>query len=162
MLVFKYMDLKFVLASWPIKYLTKKNIYIYIYIYKLSLNFEHETKAIHDWTTQSIHTNLSKIQKVSKFAQFSSKTTHIIGCKNVHIYTFATLTMQICMVTVALYNNSLFIYLFFLSHHLGSLSFPMATATQQRKRRQISNHQLGTTQPFPPQPISAVYNPPQN
>ena len=37
----------------------------------------------------------------------------------------------------------------------------MATTTQQR-RRQISNHQLSTTQPLPPQPISTVYNPPQH
>ena len=109
---------------------------------------------------QSIHTSFSKIQKVSKFAQFSFKTTHISVCKNVHIYTFATLTMQLCMVTVALYNNNLLF--FFLSHHSSSLSFPMATTTQQRRRRQISNHQLSTTQPLPPQPISTVYNPPQH
>lgn len=35
------MDLQFVWASWPIKYLTKKK-------YTLSLKFEHETKAKHD------------------------------------------------------------------------------------------------------------------
>ena len=31
-----------------------------------------------------------KYKKVSKFTQFSSKTTHISGCKNVYIYTLAT------------------------------------------------------------------------
>ena len=71
---------------------------------------------------QSIHTSFSKIQKVSKFAQFSFKTTHISGCKNVHIYTFATLTMQLCMVTVALYNNNLFFFFFF---SLSPFKFPL-------------------------------------
>ena len=34
----------------------------------------------------------------------------------------------------------------------NALSFPTVTATQQRRRRQFSNHQLSTTQLSPPQP----------
>ena len=52
-----------------------------------------------------------------------------------------------------------------LTHHSGFLSFPTVTTTQQRRRRQISNHQLSTTQPSPPQPKPTeklIPNPNQN
>ena len=47
----------------------------------------------------------------------------------------------------------------------NALSFPMITASQQRRRRQFSNHQLSTTQLSPPQPKPAkkvIPNPNQN
>ena len=90
---------------------------------------------------QSIHTSFSKIQKVSKFAQFSFKTTHISGCKNVHIYTFATLTMQLCMVTVALYNNNLFFFFFFsLTIQVPSLSqWPQQLSKEEEDKYPTTN-----------------------
>ena len=74
------------------------------------------------WTTQSIRTSPSKIQKVSKVAQFSSKTTQISGCKNVHIYTFAIVTVQICTITVTLYDNYLFLFFLSITIWIPSLS----------------------------------------
>ena len=69
----------------------------------------------------------------AKFTQFFSKTTHISGCKNVYIYTLATVTVHICTVIVAVYINNLFF--FSLSTFKFSLSFPTATANQQRRRK---------------------------
>ena len=75
----------------------------------------------------SIHTNATKIQKVIKFTQLSFKTTHISWCKNVYICIFATITMHICTVTVAVYNNTL---LFFHLSFVKLLLPPTFTTTQ--------------------------------
>ena len=43
----------------------------------------------------------SKIQKSLHFTHFGQKNTHISGCKIVYLYTIATVTVHICMITVA-------------------------------------------------------------
>ena len=82
-------------------------IHIYIHIYILD--------------SKCIHISSSIIQTVIKFIQSCSKTSHVSGCINLHICTFATVIIYIYMVTIALH----FIFLFFSSHtsDLLSLSF---------------------------------------
>ena len=50
------------------------------------------------------------MEKVANFAQFEQKNTHINGCKIVHLCTIATVTVHICMVTVACPFNILLVF----------------------------------------------------
>ena len=123
--------------------------------------------------------SLVKCKKKPHFTHFEpkkKKNTHINGCKSVHKCTTATVSVHIYTITVALAFSILLFFILstFLSlslwfdspPHLGSLYFPMITATQQRRRRrQFSNHQLSTTQLSPLQPKPAekpIPNPNQN
>ena len=60
--------------------------------------------------------NLCKIEKCSLFTHFGSKNTHISWDKFVHLCTIATVTVHICMATVAFAYHIL--VFFFLSHPL--------------------------------------------
>ena len=86
-------------------------------------------------------------KKVTKFIQFFSKTAHISGCKNVHICTFAIVTVQICTGTVAMYNN----FFFFISP-LSDYFIPMFTTTQQNIRRRRKKQRITTNLVAPPPP----------
>ena len=66
----------------------------------------------------SVDVKLCKIQKTTNFTHFALKIFHISLFKTVYIYTFATVTMHICVVTVNVYPIILLIscsLLFFLS-----------------------------------------------
>ena len=103
-------------------------------------------------------------KKVTKFIQFFSKTAHISGCKNVHICTFAIVTVQICTGTVAMYNN----FFFYLSsiRLLHSNVHNNPTKHKKKKEEAEDNHQSSstttTTQPTPTQIIWTFDNPPQS
>ena len=60
--------------------------------------------------------NFCKREKGSLFTHFGPKNTHISRCKIVDLCTIATVTVHICMVTVAL----LFIILYFFLSPLSS------------------------------------------
>ena len=66
----------------------------------------------------SVDVKLCKTQKTTNFTHFVLKIFHISLFKTVYIYTFATVTMHICTVTVNVYPIILLIsclLLFFLS-----------------------------------------------
>ena len=74
----------------------------------------------------------SIIQKLFHFTHFNQKYTHISGCKVVHNYTNATVTVHICMVIVArvftilIISSLSYVWLSFqlsLSHFITALSF---------------------------------------
>ena len=101
-----------------------------------------------------------KIEKVTDFAHFEQKNTHISGCKIVHKCTRATITVHICTIIVALAFNILIIsnLLLFsiyspsaklmhsLPHHLLS-SFdthtPIDTKSKINYKNKKINHQNG-------------------
>ena len=56
---------------------------------------------IHHLASTSVGGYSSIIQKLLHFTHFNQKYTHISGCKVVHNYTNATVTVHICTVTVA-------------------------------------------------------------
>ena len=58
----------------------------------------------------SADVNLCIIQKDTNFTHFASKMLHISASKSVHICTFATVTIHICKVTIALYFIFLIIF----------------------------------------------------
>ena len=104
-------------------------------------------------------------KKVTKFIQFFSKTAHISGCKNVHICTFAIVTVQICTGTVAMYNKFFFFYLSSI-RLLHSNVHNNPTKHKKKKEEAEDNHQSSstttTTQPTPTQIIWTFDNPPQS
>ena len=74
----------------------------------------------------------SIIQKLFHFTHFNQKYTHISGCKVVHNYTNATVTVHICTVIVAcvftilIISSLSYVWLSFqlsLSHFITALSF---------------------------------------
>ena len=56
---------------------------------------------IHFRTSTPARVNIYKIQKTTTFTHFTPKIFHISLSKVVQIYTFATVTVHICMATVA-------------------------------------------------------------
>ena len=60
----------------------------------------------------SVNVNIYKIQKAINFTYFTPKIFHINPSKTVHIYTFATVTVHIYTVTVAMYSIILLIFHF--------------------------------------------------
>ena len=78
------------------------------------------------------------IEKGTDFAHFTQKTTHISRCISLHISISATVTMHICIVTVAFYI--LFYYFF---SPLTFLSFPLTLSLQpiiSTTQPSIANH----------------------
>ena len=63
--------------------------------------FFWEFMCFYLWASTPAPGNLCKIQKATTFTHFTSKIFHISPSKVVQIYTFATVIMHICMVTVA-------------------------------------------------------------
>ena len=53
---------------------------------------------------------MCKMEKVTNFTQFEKKITHISRCKLVYKYTITTITVHICMVTIACVFNILIIF----------------------------------------------------
>ena len=53
------------------------------------------------------------MKKLTNFTQLKQKNTHISGCKIMHLYTIATVTVHICTVTITYAFNILLV--FFLS-----------------------------------------------
>ena len=93
--------------------------------------FFWEFMCFHLWASTLARINLCKIQKATTFTHFTSKIFHISPFKVVQIYTFATVTMHICMVTVARVYHILliscfahFCSLFFMQNKLTSLLNP--------------------------------------
>ena len=83
---------------------------------------------------------------MTKFIQFFSKIAHISGSKNVHICTFAIVTVQICTGTVAMIIN------FFFISPLSDYFIPMFTTTQQNIRRRRKKPRITTNLVAPPPP----------
>ena len=50
------------------------------------------------------------MEKVTNFTQFEKKITHISRCKLVYKYTITTITVHICMITIACVFNILIIF----------------------------------------------------
>ena len=69
------------------------------------------------------------IEKEMNFTHLSHKTSHINPYKTVYIYTFATVTMHICTVIVAMHTIILLISQF---RTFFSLSSPCAKRTQSQ------------------------------
>ena len=93
--------------------------------------FFGEFMCFHLWASTPARVNLCKIQKVTNFTHFTPKIFHISPSKVVQIYTFATVTMHRCMVTVARVYHILliscfapFFSLFFMQNKLTSLLNP--------------------------------------
>ena len=62
------------------------------------------------------------MEKVTNFAQFEQKNTHISECKIVHLCTIATVTVHICTVTIACPFNILLVFFSLLAMLSLSLS----------------------------------------
>ena len=103
-------------------------------------------------------------KKVTKFIQFFSKIAHISGSKNVHICTFAIVTVQICTGTVAMIINFFFYFSSIRLLHSNVHNNP--TKHKKKKEEAEDNHQSSstttTTQPTPTQIIWTFDNPPQS
>ena len=94
--------------------------------------------------SKSISISMCKIlqnRKTCSFYTFWAKNTHISGCKIVHLCTIATVSVHICIVTVALLS------IFFLSPFscLVRLSLTHSSMPRRRRRRRSRPSQQPST-----------------
>ena len=106
-------------------------------------------------------------RKSCSFYTFWEKNTHISGCKIVHLFTIATVTMHICTVTVTLLFIILYFFLSplfcFVSLSLTHSSIPRRRRRRRRRRRNRPSQQPSTTNhhhcnTIPPTTTTATQN----
>ena len=75
------------------------------------------------FTLEQLHQfgyNCAKWKKAADFTQFEEKKTHSSLCKIVHLCTITTVTVHICMVTVALpFNILMFLFIILMLYSYG-------------------------------------------
>ena len=150
---------------WVHSLLKYKNLFILHFLAKKTSTYKSYLEHPHHWVHSLLkYKNLFTLHFLAKKTPTGVKLCIYTPCYGNRAYMHDYCSS--CIWFFFSLHLSLSLYLWSDSPpHLSSLSFPAITATQQRRRRQFSNHQLNTTQlsRLQPKPIEKpIPNPHQN